>query len=112
MNGLIAMEGIDGSGKSTLATGVADALRGMGTQTLLVRPLEPEPFLLPALRASHARVGPDVNLSTAREAFLAAYFGYRLVRSAECDIRPALAGGLAVLCGRYGRTHPGHTEVL
>jgi dTMP kinase len=105
MNRLIAIEGIDGSGKSTLAAGLADALRGMGTETVLVRPLEPEPFLVPAIRASHARVGPDVHLTAAREAFLAAYFGYRLMKSAECDIRPALADGSTVICDRYVGSH-------
>jgi dTMP kinase len=105
MIGLIAIEGIDGSGKSTLAAGLADALRAMGTQTLLLRPLEPESCLLPALRASHARVAPDLQLSAAREAFLAAYFGYRLIRSAECDIRPALASGSTVICDRYVGSH-------
>jgi dTMP kinase len=94
----ITIEGPDGSGKTTQVERLADRLRAAGHEVLVTR--EPGGTRLgeqlrEILLARHGGVEPTDALT---DAFLFEAARRQLVRQV---IRPALADGLIVVCGRY-----------
>ena len=94
----ITIEGPDGSGKTTQVERLAERLRAAGYEVLITR--EPGGTRLgeqlrEILLARHGGVEPTDALT---DAFLFEAARRQLVRQV---IRPALADGLIVVCGRY-----------
>lgn len=93
---LISFEGIDGCGKTTQLTRLADRLRAVGVEPLLVR--EPGGTHL-GEQVREILLAPDTgDIAPAAEALLYAASRAELVVS---TIEPALADGRVVLVDRY-----------
>ncbi|MCW2922026.1 MAG: dTMP kinase [Thermoleophilia bacterium] len=93
---LISFEGVDGSGKSTQLARLADRLRAVGTEPLLVR--EPGGTAL-GERIREILLDPATgDIDPAAEALLYAASRAELVAT---TIEPALADGRVVLVDRY-----------
>ncbi|MEX2256235.1 MAG: dTMP kinase [Acidimicrobiia bacterium] len=98
---LVAVEGIDGSGKSTLVEAIARELSAAGVRVRVERPLTPDREFVDRVRALHARAGAD----RVKQAFLAAYFSYRLATVANAVIEPLVAAGEIIVADRYLDSH-------
>ena len=93
---LISFEGIDGCGKSTQLARLADRLRAVGIEPVLVR--EPGGTRL-GERVRDLLLDPATgDIAPAAEALLYAASRAELVAS---TIEPAIAAGQVVLCDRY-----------
>ena len=92
---LVTIEGIDGAGKSTLAAGLADALRGDGTDVQLLR----EPGGVELSERVRALVkDPGLSVDPRAEALLYAAARAQLVAE---RLRPLLDAGRWVLLDRF-----------
>lgn len=93
---LITLEGPEGSGKSTLVQALAERLRAVGADPLLLR--EPGGTRV-GERVRAILLDPDLaELAPATELLLMVASRAQLVRE---RIRPALAAGRVILCDRY-----------
>jgi len=93
---LISFEGVDGSGKSTQLTRLADRLRAVGIEPVLVR--EPGGTRL-GEQVREILLDPATgDIAPAAEALLYAASRAELVAT---TIEPAIAAGQVVLCDRY-----------
>jgi dTMP kinase len=91
----VVLEGTEGSGKSTLAVAVAERMRQMGLDPLVVR----EPGGTRAAEiARQALLDPDHHVGPVAELFFYLAARADLVQQL---IRPALAGGRVVLSDRF-----------
>jgi dTMP kinase len=92
----IAYEGVDGAGTTTQAQALVEALEGLGRRAHYTR----EPSDLPV--GTHIRRILRRELEPgASEAALAALFAADRLDHLDREIRPALAGGVTVVCDRY-----------
>lgn len=92
---LITIEGIDGAGKTTLAAALEKALRGRGTDVVLLR----EPGGVALSERIRALVkDPSLTISPRAETLLFAAARAQLVEEA---VRPALDAGRTVLLDRF-----------
>jgi dTMP kinase len=91
----VAVEGPDGAGKSTLAAALADRMREMGVDPVLVR----QPGGTPAAeRIREAFLDPAVHFEPHTELLYICAARAHLVQEV---IRPALAAGKVVISDRY-----------
>ena len=91
----VAVEGPDGAGKTTLAAALAERMREMGLDPVLVR----QPGGTPAAeRIREAFIDPGVRLEPHTELLYICAARAHLVQEV---IRPALAAGRVVISDRY-----------
>lgn len=92
------MSGTNGAGKSTFARALAERLRAEDVRVGVVEPLKANTRLV---RRFSGLPSPDRQTWLARERWLLDYLTLRLVRSAEKQIKPALAAGEWVVADRW-----------